>query len=144
MYHGSKKGIENINDEDILYKYDITSPDTMIRIARLSLWSRILCKAPEVMKSLCFDMAKANVGWPGAVYCDLKWACDDLLSKQLLEDLSRTGPPILGTIANILGCRLKSFLNLDLLIALFRPLGRGPEALPSSLLLFVQPDWLPL
>ena len=46
----------------------------MIRIARLSLWSRILCKTPEVVKSLCFDMAKVNVGWPSAVYGDLKWA----------------------------------------------------------------------
>ena len=75
MYHGNKTGIENINDEDILFQYSITSPDTMIRVARLSLWSRILCKAPEVVKSLCFDMAKVNVGWPSAVYGDLKWAC---------------------------------------------------------------------
>ena len=73
MYHGNKKGIENINDEDILYQYNITNPSTMIRVARLSLWSRILCKAPKIVIDLCMDLASIQVGWPKAVQDDLRW-----------------------------------------------------------------------
>jgi len=75
MYHGNKKGIENINDEDILYQYNITNPSTMIRVARLSLWSRILCKAPKLVIDLCMDLASIKIGWPNAVQDDLKWLC---------------------------------------------------------------------
>ena len=49
------------------------NPDTMIRIARLSLWSHILCKAPMVLTSLCHDMASCDIGWPEAVKQDLRW-----------------------------------------------------------------------
>ena len=73
MYHGNKKGIENINDEDILYQYNITNPGTMIRVARLSLWSRILCKAPKLVIDLCMDLASIKIGWPNAVQDDLMW-----------------------------------------------------------------------
>ena len=47
----------------------------MIRVARLSLWSRIMCKAPLVLKRLCSDLANAKIGWPVAVVDDLQWSC---------------------------------------------------------------------
>ena len=62
-----------MSDEDILYQYCITSPETMIRVARLSLWTRILCKAPALVVNLCMDMATINVGWPKVVLSDLRW-----------------------------------------------------------------------
>ena len=62
IHHGNKNDSRNITDSDLLYEYNITSPETMIRVARLALWSRILCKAPDVLASLCHDMA--NIwGW---------------------------------------------------------------------------------
>ena len=75
MYRGNKKGINNINDEDILYQHNIMNPSTMIRVARLSLWSRILCKAPKIVIDLCMDLAIIQVGWPKAVADDLRWLC---------------------------------------------------------------------
>ena len=63
-YHGNKKGNDNISDGESRCNYCIISPETMIRVARLSLWSRILCKAPPVLKSLCSDMACAKLDGP--------------------------------------------------------------------------------
>ena len=73
IHHGNSKGSIDINDEDILYQYKITNPSIMIRVARLSLWSRILCKAPQMVTDLCMDMAVVQIGWPMAVIDDLKW-----------------------------------------------------------------------
>ena len=73
-HHGNSKGSNNISDEDILYQHNITNLTTMIRVARLSLQSRILCKAPKLVTDLCMDMASVNVGWPTAVLDDLRWA----------------------------------------------------------------------
>lgn len=73
MCHGNKNNKGNITDSDLLYRYDITNPDTMIRTARLSVWFRILCEAPMVLTMLCHDMASKSIGRPEAVKQDLRW-----------------------------------------------------------------------
>ena len=73
MYHGNKIGNVSSTDKDLLYQHCTTSPESMIRVARLFLWFRIMRKVPEIMTTLCFDMAKANIGWPVAVHGDLRW-----------------------------------------------------------------------
>ena len=74
-YRGNEVGNVNISDCDLLYQYNITCPEIMIRVARLSLRSRILCKAPVFVTSLCADLAAAKIGWPLAIIDDLRWAC---------------------------------------------------------------------
>ena len=44
----------------------------MVRIARLSLLSRIMCKAPVIVTNLIYDLA-AVIGWPREVKADLRW-----------------------------------------------------------------------
>ena len=48
-------------------------PDTILRIARLCLLSRLIEKAPMVLMSLIVDIAACDVGWPRQVKEDLKW-----------------------------------------------------------------------
>ena len=73
IYHGNKNNKQKSTDSDLLPNYETTNPQTMIRLARLSLRSRILCKAPAVLTSLCHDMASVSIGWPDSVKGDLRW-----------------------------------------------------------------------
>ena len=74
-YHGSKKGMGNITDQDLLFQYNIMSPETMLRIARLSLFARIMEKAPAILTRLVMDLSEIAVGWPRQVGDDLRWLC---------------------------------------------------------------------
>ena len=64
-----------VSDQDILYENDIMCPDTILRVARLCLLSRLNEKAPMVLMSMILDLAVCNVGWPKQVTEDLKWLC---------------------------------------------------------------------
>ena len=117
----------------------------MIRVARLSLWSRILCKAPVVLKSLCSDMANAMIGWPVAVLDDLHWSCGGekhaAFSNRSYEDWAAA---VRDNSKQFKGVVLKSTLSLDSPIFIARR--RGPQAFPSSHLpfLFVEGRSAPL
>ena len=132
MYHGNKQGIQNINDEDILYLHNVTNPYTMIRVARLSLWSRILCKAPKIVIDLCMDLAAIQVGWPAAVMADLKWISSSEKCAHLAEaTFEDWAAEIKGNRKGFIG-NIKKFSKLryaNTLIPPIEPNGGGP---PSS------------
>ena len=64
-----------MSDQDILYTYNVMSPDVMIRVARLSLFSRIITKALDELLKIVHDLARVGIGWPVEVKRDLDWLC---------------------------------------------------------------------
>ena len=74
-YHGNTKSRQVISDSDMLYSKDIMCPETIIKIARLSLFCRICVKAPPILKNIVVDLARINCGWAAEVCLDLRWLC---------------------------------------------------------------------
>ena len=63
------------SDDEVIYKYELTCPMTILRSARLQLFLRIISKAPSFVLNLILDLASIKVGWPTALLADLKWLC---------------------------------------------------------------------
>ena len=67
---------QHMSDDDILYEFELMSPMTMLRVARLQLLCRIACKSPSWLVSFvtdcAFEMSTVG-GWTHAVCQDLKW-----------------------------------------------------------------------
>jgi hypothetical protein len=72
-YHGNKLGYDVINDVDLLYKYEMMCPETIIRIARLGLFCRLLVKAPPPLLALVLESSALSGSWGEEVQRDLKW-----------------------------------------------------------------------
>jgi len=72
-YHGNKGGNKVLNDSDMLFQYDVSHPMCILRVARLSLFARVLVKAPEQFKELVLDMGELPQGWTRCVIGDLQW-----------------------------------------------------------------------
>ena len=72
-YHGNAAGNAVLNDNDMLYEYEISHPMTLLRVARLSLFARILVKAPPVLKDLILDLYHVHGSWTQCVVSDFKW-----------------------------------------------------------------------
>ena len=72
-YYGNRQDKQVISDDDLLYQYELMSPETIIRIARLSLFCRICIKAPDPLRNLVKDMHVFCSGWTASVVSDLKW-----------------------------------------------------------------------
>ena len=54
------------NDDDIIYKYSFMCPRTILRLSRLSLFMRILAKAPAFQSSF-------KKGWVASLVADFQW-----------------------------------------------------------------------
>ena len=46
---------------------------TILRLAKIQLFSRVSLKAPDVLCSLIKDMAVAGIGWSKSIMEDFKW-----------------------------------------------------------------------
>ena len=73
LHHGNSYDTEVISDSDLIDKYDVISPSTLLRVARLLLLGRLALKAPDELMTLLVDMGSSNIGWPASVLSDLKW-----------------------------------------------------------------------
>ena len=73
--HYSKKplGKDLISDEDLLFQYNLISPESLLRMARTLLFGRIVVKAPSVLLDLIKDMATLDKGWTATLIRDLQW-----------------------------------------------------------------------
>ena len=72
-YYGNRLDKLILSDDELLYQYELMSPETIIRLARLSLFARVCVKAPEPLSKLVCDMEVFSSGWTASVISDLKW-----------------------------------------------------------------------
>jgi hypothetical protein len=72
-YYGNRQDKLVISDNDLLYQYELMCPETIIRVARLSLFCRICVKAPSPLRNLVCDMQVFSSGWTASIVSDLKW-----------------------------------------------------------------------
>jgi len=72
-YHGNASGAEVISDSDLLDRFCLMNPSTLLRVARLLLLGRLALKAPDELMSLLVDMGASSCGWPASVLGDLRW-----------------------------------------------------------------------
>ena len=81
-YHGSSTCDSLISDSELIHSYNLVSPDTFLRHARLSLFGRLAVKAPDVLMSLVLD--SSEFGWSLTVSKDLRWltACEQFADCQ--------------------------------------------------------------
>jgi len=63
------------NDDDIIYRYMFMCPKTMLRLARLLLFVRIIIKTPPLLLELAqaHDMPVFRKGWVSSLKSDLFW-----------------------------------------------------------------------
>ena len=82
-YHGNPAGNNVVSDMDMLYKFPIVSPMSLIRVARIQLFVRVAVKAPDLLKNLVKDMGFLEIGWSWSVMQDLRWLslCSDFSDK---------------------------------------------------------------
>ena len=70
------------NDDDIIYEYNFMCPRTILRLSRLSLFMRILIKAPPYLLQLATDQSCFKKGWAASLMADFKWlSCFDDFSE---------------------------------------------------------------
>ena len=62
-----------VSDNDIVYKYNLVNPMTLIRRGRLSLLARVLRKSPPHIIELATRTASFISGWAYAVSADCMW-----------------------------------------------------------------------
>ena len=90
------------------------SPDVMIRVARLSLFSRIMTKAPDELRKIVHDLASVGIGWPVEVKRDLDWLCT---SKTYMADSNKSFDDwavYVSSNARFLGAELRLMLELGM------------------------------
>ena len=68
-------------------------PQTMLRVARLSLLNRLVSKAPVDLLSLITDLIVVPNGWTQSVADDLKWLC---LSEDFTKRIGQSLPEWIG------------------------------------------------
>ena len=62
-------------DDELIHKYHFMCPRTIIRLARLALFSRVLVKGPQRLLQLAIATQSYDCGWANAVFKDLHWLC---------------------------------------------------------------------
>jgi hypothetical protein len=70
------------SDEELLLQYELMHPRVILRISRLTLFSRLACKAPSQLVNLLCDMSSLDSGWARSVISDFSWLslCEDFPS----------------------------------------------------------------
>ena len=67
-------GISNMmNDDDLIYGYNLINPMTLLRRARVALFMRVLRKSPPSILELAVHTSTFPKSWSYAVSADLKW-----------------------------------------------------------------------
>jgi len=61
------------SDEEVVYKFNLVNPMTLIRSSRLKLFLRIVSKSPPHILELIFASQGFHKGWAGSVHADLRW-----------------------------------------------------------------------
>jgi len=72
-YYLNPDGKEMMTDDLIIEQYALMSPHTLLRVSRLSLFARLVAKAPSSFKSLMIDCASIESSWSSDVMSDLHW-----------------------------------------------------------------------
>jgi len=72
-YYGNPSGNKMVSDVDMLYNFPIMCPHTILRVARIQLFIRLVRKAPPVLMKLVSDMASLSSGWTHSLLGDLRW-----------------------------------------------------------------------
>ena len=94
-------------DADLIQEYSLVSPCCMIRACRLTLFARLILKAPIHILELIRNMYQYDIGWIRALKEDLLWlslsgelscSCEDLNAVEALKtiraSLYQDGAPI--------------------------------------------------
>ena len=81
--------IDNLfSDADLIQEYNLVPPCCMIRACRLTLYARLILKAPTHILELVRNMYQFDIGWIQALNEDLLWlslagelpcSCDDFV-----------------------------------------------------------------
>ena len=61
------------NDDDIIYKYGFINPKTMLRLARIGLFTRIVAKSPPSLLELILAQSTLSKGWCHSLRADFAW-----------------------------------------------------------------------
>ena len=61
------------SDDDLIFQYGFINPRTMLRLAKLSLFSRIVSKQPPALLDLIVAQSSFQKGWAQSLMGDLKW-----------------------------------------------------------------------
>jgi len=61
------------SDDDVIYKYGFMNPMTMLRMAKLGLFSRIIAKQPPLLIQLIVAQSSYSKGWCHSLLADLAW-----------------------------------------------------------------------
>ena len=61
------------NDDDIVFKYSFMSPRTILRLARIALFVRIVAKSPPMLLDLIVAQNSFSKGWVASLKQDMQW-----------------------------------------------------------------------
>ncbi len=61
------------SDADLIQEYSLVSPSCMIRACRLTLFARLILKAPIHILELIRNMYQYDIGWIHALMVELIW-----------------------------------------------------------------------
>ena len=95
-------------------------------------------QAPDVLKSLCSDVAHAKIGWPAAVLDDLQWSCGSEKHAAFSSRSNEDWAAAVGDNGKQFTVNIKKYSEFK--FANITARRRGPIALPSSLLPFLFAD----
>ena len=72
-YHGNPQEDDVLSDSDLLFKYELMHPWTILKYSRLMLFMRIVKKAPKQLSDLIKDSCGLKGCWSTAVVGDFMW-----------------------------------------------------------------------
>ena len=55
---------KSICDADLLFQYDLVSPETILRVSRLMLFARVCLKGPDFLSSMIESIVSCIDSWP--------------------------------------------------------------------------------
>merc|ERR1712023_298269 len=84
-----------LSDYDMLCKYSLVAPETLIRLSRFSLVCRIVKKAPHNICSIMSHLSSFKSGWCSAVSSDVRW----LQLAQILPSCVRSANDLVAHVA---------------------------------------------
>ncbi len=74
MGYYSPVGLNDLfSDDDLLFEHSLIAPMTMIRQARLLLFSRVLLKQPPLIMELVLSLSTSANSWVSGLLGDLRW-----------------------------------------------------------------------
>ena len=62
-----------LSDADLIHEFSLVSPSCMIRACRLTLFARLILKAPKHIHDIVHSMYRFDIGWIHALKEDLLW-----------------------------------------------------------------------